>query len=167
MEPNRDDVLQIVAALMTVTGSLERARRKGDASSLAILNIVATGGRVRPSDIAQDLGVHQSTVTRQVQALEAAGQVEVSADPEDGRSCFVSLTVQGQEEIRRLTEVGLSRFAEFVADWDAEEVRELGRLLMKLETSKAAVNTRERQRPEGRAWQRKTPVSSKGEGNGS
>jgi DNA-binding MarR family transcriptional regulator len=118
-----------------------------------VLQILATRGRVRPSDIAVDLGVHQSTVTRQVRTLEAGGHVAVAGDPEDRRSCFITLTDAGWGEVARLTEVGLSRFAAFVADWDAEDVRTLGRLLAKLERSKSELKARE-QRPAGRNWQK-------------
>jgi DNA-binding MarR family transcriptional regulator len=144
----------MVAALMTVMSGLERARRHGDASTLAALQIVAARGPVRPSDIAAELGVHQSTVTRQVRALEAAGHVAVNADPDDRRSCFITLTDAGRGEIDRLTEIGLSRFALFVDDWEPEDVRTLGRLLTKLEHAKAAVGQRE-PRSDGRHWQKK------------
>ncbi len=153
MKPSRDDVQQMVTALMTVVGSIERAKRRGDAGTLTMLQIIAARGRPRPSDIAIDLGVHQSTVTRHVRVLESAGFVDVAADPEDGRSCFITITDGGRVELNRLTEVGLSRFTAFVADWDAEDVRALGRLLSKLEVSKAQVKASE-QRPSGRRWQK-------------
>ena len=46
-------------------------------------------------------------------------------------------------------------FELFVADWDADEVQTLGRLLTKLENSKAAASSPE-QRPVGRSWQKKS-----------
>lgn len=144
-----------MTALMRVVSGIERARRKGDASTLTLLYAVAAQGRVRPSEVAMEMGVHQSTVTRQVQALAAAGQIEVTPDPDDNRSCFLTLTDAGREEIHRLTEVGLDRFAAFVEDWDANEVQTLGRLLAKLEASKSAVNEREQRRSVGRSWQKR------------
>jgi len=81
--------------------------------------------------------------------------VVVAADDGDRRSCLVSLTELGRDELTRLRRIGLDRFASFVADWDATEVRELTRLLEKLEISKAAVAASE-QRPVGqRSWRRK------------
>jgi len=140
MEPTRADVEAMVAALFTVTAGLERARRKKrDAARLAVLQVVAWGERVRPSDVAAALEVHPSQVTRQVKALEDGGLVHVEADPADRRSCFVSLTDDGRAETARLSEVGMARFARFVADWDAADVREFTRLLAKFERSKAAV----------------------------
>lgn len=148
------DVQEMVAALMTVIRSTERVRRQGQASTLSMLYIIAAHRRVRPSEIAAEMRVNPSSVTRQVGVLENAGQVKVVADPADGRSCFIELTASGQEEIRRLTEIGLRRYATFVEDWEAEEVRTLARLLAKLETSKTEVR-QHGQRTRGRRWQKK------------
>lgn len=152
MEPTMDDVREMVSALMAVVAGIERAKRQGPASSLAALYVIAAREPVRPTDLSVELGLHQSSVTRQVQALEAAGHVRVDADPMDGRSCFVSLTDVGREETRRLTEIGLGRFAAFVESWDAEEVRTLARLLSKLEASKAEVG---RQDPPPDSWRKR------------
>lgn len=157
MKPTRQDVRDMVRALFTTTGSLERARRRSPgAGMLALLHLVADHEQIRPSEIAAELDVHQSTITRQIQSLEDAGHVTLFADPDDGRSYLVSLTDAGREELHRLNEVGLERFVLFVAGWDAEEVRALTRFLIKLEESKAAVARRER-RPSGRRWQGKEP----------
>ena|SRR5579862_4727861 len=153
MKPTRDDVFEMVAGLMAVFAGIERARRSGDASHLATLQMVATHQRMRPSDIAMELDVHQSTITRQIQALEKAGYVSVMGDSKDRRSCYVTLTDAGAGEARRLTEVGLSRFAKFVESWEAEDVQTLSRLLWKLEQSKAQLS-RDEQKTNGRSWQR-------------
>jgi len=130
----------MAAALITTKQSMDRVSRKGDASRLMTLYAIAARGESNPKTISDVLGVHASSVTRQIQALQQAGQVTVTTDPEDRRSCRVKLTGSGRAEIARLQEQGLDRFASFVANWDAEEVRELTRLLVKLEESKAAVN---------------------------
>lgn len=153
MKATRGDVERMVVALFTVTGGLERARRKKkDAARLAVLQTVAMGEGVRPSDVAGALDVHPSQVTRQVKALESSGHVRVEADPADRRSCFVSLSPEGKAEVERLREVGMGRFTAFVADWDAEDVRELTRLLVKFETSKAAVAAAEERSARHPGW---------------
>ena len=153
MKPNRDDVQQMVVALFTLVEGLERARRRiPDASTLSVLQFTAARDQIHPSEIAAEMGVHQSTITRQIRSLEDAGLVAVMADPQDRRSCYITLTEAGRQETQRLTEIGLSRFELFVADWDAGEVRTFTRLLVKLEESKAAAGRRER-RPGGRRWQ--------------
>jgi len=99
--------------------------------------------------------VHPSQVTRQVRELENLGLVEVTADTADKRSCRVTLTSAGSDELQSLTEEGMDRFASFVADWESEEVRMLTCLLQKLQESKAAAAARKRP-PPGRHWARQT-----------
>jgi DNA-binding MarR family transcriptional regulator len=150
MSPSKDDVQAMVSALMSVAAGIERAKREGKAATLALLYVLAERAPIRPSDLSLELGAHPSSVTRQVQALEAEGQVVMTADPDDGRSCFISLTDAGREEMHRLTQIGLARFAAFVADWEADDVRKLAHLLARLQTSMAEVNRR--QPPPGGSW---------------
>jgi DNA-binding MarR family transcriptional regulator len=154
MAPSKADVHAMVAALFTLTAGMERARRQRKAAgTLSLLQLVADRQPIRPSEIAEVQDVHPSLVTRQVRELEDAGHVQVAADPADGRSCLVTLTPAGTGELQRLTQVGLDRFALFVADWSPGDVRMLTTLLDKLRNSIAAVAAQEQeQRPAGRRW---------------
>jgi DNA-binding MarR family transcriptional regulator len=154
MAPSKADVRAMVTALFTLTAGMERARRQRKAAgTLSLLQLVADRGAIRPSEIAGLQDVHPSLVTRQVRELEDAGYVHVAADSADGRSCLVTLTPAGVGELQRLTQVGLDRFALFVADWQPGEVRTLTALLDKLRNSIAAVAAQEQaQRPAGRRW---------------
>ncbi len=144
MRPSRDDVQAMVVALFALTAGLERARRQRKAAgALSLLQVIAGRDGIRPSDIADLQLVHPSLVTRQVRELEDAGYAHVTADPADGRSWRVALTRAGREEMRRLQQIGLDRFALFVADWEAHDVRALTALLAKLQASMAAVSERE------------------------
>jgi DNA-binding MarR family transcriptional regulator len=153
----------MAAALTRISAGVERARRRGAASTLALLQLVAAAERIRPSDLATALNVHHSSITRQVQALEDAGHVEVTVDPEDRRSYLVSLTASGAQELHRLVGVGVDRFAFFVADWSTEDVRTLGHLLGKLEESIARAKQQapddrqppDERRPDDRRLQRR------------
>jgi DNA-binding MarR family transcriptional regulator len=154
MPPTKADVHAMVAALFTLTAGMERAKRqRRAAAALSLLQLVAARQPIRPSEIADRQDVHPSLITRQVRELEDAGHVQVAADPADGRSCLVTLTPAGIGELQRLTQVGLDRFALFVADWQPGEVRTLTALLDKLRNSIAAVAAQEQaQRPAGRRW---------------
>lgn len=152
------DIRLMVSALFRLSASLERAwRRIPAAATLSVLQAIAGHENMRPSDIAADLLLHPSSVSRHVQTLQERGFIEIHPDPADGRSCFITLTSVGTDEIDRLTQIGLERFASFVAGWDDEEVRMLGRLLIKLEESKNAAGSAEpsqtEPRPTGRSWQ--------------
>lgn len=146
MAPDRDDVQSMVAALFTLIAGTERARRqKKAAAALDLLQVIAAGEGIRPSDIAGQRLVHRSLVTRQLRELEDAGYVQFAADPRDGRSWLVALTPAGYEEMRRLQDVGLDRFAMFVADWQPGEVQQLTALLEKLTASMTGAAAREAQ----------------------
>jgi DNA-binding MarR family transcriptional regulator len=149
MKPTRHDVLDLATSLITVVSSIHRASQKGHAATLGILGAVAARPRIRPSDVALHLGVNQSSVTRQMQKLERLGLVKLQADPSDGRSCHIVLTTTGRAEMRRLTSIGLDRFALFVKDWDARDVRTLARLLKTFEHSKSAAAGK---RPPAPSW---------------
>jgi len=144
MQPNHDDVSQMVNALFGLIEGIKKAQKGNQAANrLVLLQIIAAHGQVRPTELAKELEVFQSTITRQVQVLENDGDVTVSASPNDLRSCLIQLTDSGQEKLHSLTSFGLERFSKFVADWDAEEVRTFTHLLRKFEQSKAAVAQRE------------------------
>ncbi len=154
VKASSEDVRAMVTALFVTNAALDRARRqKKGASTLSLLQVVAASPGIRPSEIASAQGVHPSQVTRQVRELESLGYVQITADAADRRSCRVTLTSAGSDELQSLTEEGLDRFASFVADWEPEEVRMLTSLLQKLEASKAAVAARQRP-PPGRYWAR-------------
>jgi DNA-binding MarR family transcriptional regulator len=146
-KPTAAEVASMALALFTVKASLDRAaRRSKGASALTVLQLLEERAGLRPSQIASALQVHPSQVTRQVQELAEDGLVTVQANEADRRSCLVSLTQEGRAEAERLRTIGLARFATFVSKWDAGEVRELTRLLNKLEASKAGVGEQERRR---------------------
>jgi DNA-binding MarR family transcriptional regulator len=135
----------MVVALFTVNAGLERARRqRKGAATLSLLQVIAHGTPMRPSEIADLQLVHPSLITHRVHELEGAGYVEVTSNPKDARSFLVRITPAGAAELDRLTQDGLGRFGRFVADWDPGEIRMLERLLTRLHTDMGAVNVRER-----------------------
>lgn len=147
----------MVSALFEVVAGLNRAQRGNlPANRLAILHVIATYGKARPSVLAEELQVNQSSITRHIQILQDEGAVAVRGDPEDLRACVIRLTDAGQKQLRQLTRVGLERFSTFVAGWDADEVRTFTRLLRKFEESKLEVAAREKRPPRTR-WRRQEP----------
>jgi DNA-binding MarR family transcriptional regulator len=131
------------------------------AGRLSLRPIIGERGGIRPSEIAERRGVHPSLVTRQVRQPEDGG---CGTDPADGRSCLLTLTPEGIDELHRLVEVGLDHVAGFVADWSSDEVRALTALLTRLEASKVAAGARAvhpRDRP---SFRPRTAAAPPGEG---
>ncbi|WP_326954207.1 MULTISPECIES: MarR family winged helix-turn-helix transcriptional regulator [unclassified Amycolatopsis] len=156
MPHDYEDLEQVVYPLMRIGQTMRRAQNKAiDPTRQAILQQAAVKQQVRPSELAAELDLYPSSITRQTRSLEDDGLIAVEADPADRRSCLISLTEAGWDEVRTLTRIGLDRFADFMAGWDAEDVRTLGRLLTRLETSVDEAKRRT-QRPGGRPWQQRT-----------
>ena len=68
----------------------------------ATLETLLREGPLRLGSLGRRLGVTPSTLSRNVERLEAAGLVGRAADPEDARSSRVSLTPKGRTAAREL-----------------------------------------------------------------
>ncbi|ETK35008.1 MarR family winged helix-turn-helix transcriptional regulator [Microbispora sp. ATCC PTA-5024] len=140
-KPDEQDVQRMVDALLLISDGIERTRRRRpNAGLLRMLQLIATTQPVRTSDLAKELGVHQSSATRQVQALMEEGKVQVLTDTADRRANTITITEKGRAELATLERMGLQRWMLFTAGWTAAEVQTLERLLTKLRASIAAAN---------------------------
>jgi DNA-binding MarR family transcriptional regulator len=100
-----------------------------DPARVGVLRLAVERGPIRPTELARELGVNPSSITRQAQALHALGHVTVSADPNDGRAFLVEATKRGRAELRSFDAVGLEVFAAVVEEWSEEELLLLTNLL--------------------------------------
>ncbi|MFT3853369.1 MAG: MarR family transcriptional regulator [Ilumatobacteraceae bacterium] len=110
-----------------------------DRAAYVILDVLHAGPRAVGA-LADELHLDQSTVVRQVAALERKGLVERSAG---GRAALVALTPDGEEQ---LAEVRAGRVGALLAPWPAHDRTELARLLVELN---AALDRRLREPPTG------------------
>lgn len=97
-----------------------------------VLRAVAEQPSLRLGDLARELGLDTSTVSRHVKALEGAGLVARSGDPGDGRVAHLELTAVGTEALGRLRRARHRYFAELLADWPPSELEFLAPLLARL-----------------------------------
>lgn len=145
----------LTSGLLALGRELSKAReRQGDGSRLTILQIVAENTDIRPSDLAAEMQLSLSAVTRQIHTLAEAGQMELQSDPNDRRSFRVTLTAAGKEELQRLVRKSYDRFAAFLVDWDAADTVQLGALLNRLAASIKEARARQPRPASGRTWQR-------------
>ncbi len=103
---------------LAVTRMARRLRQEsggiGPELSPTLTSALATidrGGPLTPSALAAAERIQRPTATRIVGRLEAQGLVERSADPDDGRVCFVATTSDGRALLKRIR----TRKSEFLA----------------------------------------------------
>ena len=85
----------------TRIGRRLKSKQPGDTidhSAHLVLFVLRCNGALRLSDLANRMEIDASTASRHVRALEQAGLIRRSVDPDDGRAFRVELTEQGTEE---------------------------------------------------------------------
>lgn len=88
----------------------------------AALATIEMHGPLTPSELAERERVQRPTATRTIANLEAAGLVERTADPDDGRGCLVSATGDGKLLLKRLRGRKNAYIARRLTRLDAHEV---------------------------------------------
>ena len=81
-------------------------------SQTAALATIERHGPLTPSELAERERVQRPTVTRVLARLEEAGLVERAADPQDRRSCLVTVSADGRallDEVRARKDAFLAR----------------------------------------------------------
>ena len=111
---------------------LSRAGVDVDRSGIVILTTLHRIGPMRMSDLAVDIGLDRSTISRQVAAVVRSGHVQKMNDSADARASLLTLTASGQAARKKLADAWHDIVLELVAEWTTEEQTQLGRLLGKL-----------------------------------
>jgi DNA-binding MarR family transcriptional regulator len=91
-----------------------------DPRLLVLLNLIADRGPVRAADLVEVLAVDQSTVSRQLAALEGHGLVQRSVDPRDRRAALVEVTAEGQQAMHLARVAWQRTLADITAGWSDE-----------------------------------------------
>lgn len=91
----------------------------------AALATIEMHGPLTPSELAERERVKRPTATRTIANLEAAGLVERTADPDDGRGSLVSATGEGRSLLKRLRGRKNAYIARRLTRLDADEVEVL------------------------------------------
>lgn len=137
-----------LALLGVVVRSLGSALEQVTLPQYRALVVVAEHGPLRSGDLAVQLGVHQSTMTRTVDRLVAGGWAIRQVSPDSRREVLVALTGRGHDlvgdvmaqrrrevarvlaraddEGRRAIRTGLAAFAAAAGEPEPGELRSLG-----------------------------------------
>ena len=100
---------------------------------IVLLNVLEAGeAGVRQKDIAEKLGIRPSSLSEQIDALEADRYLERVANPEDKRSTLIVLTEKGKARAWEVQDDRQKAAAEFCSRLTEEEKDTLIALLDKL-----------------------------------
>ena len=97
-----------------------------------ILRQLAEAGPQSVGALARALLLDDSTMTRQVAALEQKGLAERRPDPTDRRAGLIAVTPPGEKAMREMRILRAARISRYVAGWTDAERRMLGTLLARL-----------------------------------
>ncbi len=111
---------------LTVRVSRESGR---PASQVAVLAALARLGEVRIAELAEDLLVDPSVVSRHVSPLEQDGSIARRQDPADARAALIRLTPQGHEALVAVRRLRRQHLETVLADWSEEDVTGLNEVL--------------------------------------
>jgi len=134
----RPAIAAVETELASLTRHLERVSRRSrtyerlDRSGYLLARTLDGRGPTTIGALATELGLDATTVTRQIATMDAAGLVERSRDPRDGRACLVGLTAEGRRRMAEVRNAREERLAEVLRDWSADDRRMLGEILARL-----------------------------------
>ncbi|MFT7841277.1 MarR family transcriptional regulator [Saccharothrix sp. BKS2] len=107
-------------------GGISAGLRRGTASPLFVLHRT---GPLRVSQLAEELGLDRTTVTRHLDDLESRGLVTRQPDERDRRAMVASLTPAARDFLDDMRVRNRALIRRICADWTREERAVFGRLL--------------------------------------
>ena len=103
---------------LRVLRAVEECQRSGDGASVR--------------DVAEFMAVEQSTASRTVAAVVAAGLLTKTSARDDQRRCALVVTEVGRNALSTVTDRRRDLVAEAIADWPEADVETLANLLARL-----------------------------------
>jgi DNA-binding MarR family transcriptional regulator len=100
-----------------------------DKAGLAVLHETRRLGTIRPSDLAAQMRLDLSTISRHLRALEQQGMVQRTADPDDARAQRISITGRGGDVLNRVMDRRAATISGAIAHWPERDRQSLRQLL--------------------------------------
>jgi DNA-binding MarR family transcriptional regulator len=114
---------------------LSRRSRGSDAIEPAAVAVLSTVERLRParpSDVAGELHLDLSTVSRHLTRLEDEGHLQRTEDPSDRRSCRVELSDGGRDALFAVLANRAATLDSALSSWNPQDRETLATLLRNL-----------------------------------
>jgi DNA-binding MarR family transcriptional regulator len=126
------------------------------AAANSLLRVISRHGPIVLGDLAARVGLDQSTVSRQVGALEQLGLLDRSPDPGDRRSSLIALSTEGRHVLDRVRAVARNDYDAALADWSDDDRATFVSLLDRFRRALAAAEVDDR----GWSKPRRSPIRS-------
>ncbi|MDJ0382722.1 MarR family transcriptional regulator [Streptomyces sp. G-G2] len=121
----RETAEELQLAVRMVVRQMRLAASEGmSLSQVAALKQLHRLGPASAAELARAERIRPQSMIATVNALRAAGYVERTPDPIDGRRQIIALTESGRETVRERGEAGYGRLAELLAERLTEAERE-------------------------------------------
>jgi DNA-binding MarR family transcriptional regulator len=88
-----------------------------DEHTYPVLSGIARVGPATSAELAAEIGVDRSRISRHADRLQDAGLIHRSPSPDDARATLLTLTRAGEAEVARLRSVLAGHLDEIVAGW--------------------------------------------------
>lgn len=138
---DRGAIDAIETELARLTRTLEGLGRRShvyehlDRAAYLLARSLATQGVATISSLAARLDLDATTVTRQVAAMEAAGYVRRTADPDDRRVSRIELSAAGRRRMEEVRTARAARLDTHLGDWSEPDRRRFAELLGRFNTA--------------------------------
>ncbi len=132
----KESLAQLVYQLANLVRTLEAINRKRkyplERAHYLLLLHLNNNEPQSVGELATKLALDNSTVTRQINAMEKNGLVEKMANPADGRSSLIAHSRLGKELVESMHELRIKRIGSALQDWTAEDIDSLSTLSERL-----------------------------------
>lgn len=103
--------------------------------ALGVLVVLETIGPCRQVDLAGEMRISPSALSRHITELVTAGYMSRHADPTDGRATLVEITDNGRELLHRVRISRARSMQKVLADWTDDEADQARAVVHKLRNS--------------------------------
>lgn len=139
----------LLGELFLISRALRNTLAHSDAGrllpgGLGVLTTLETAGPCRQVDLAADLRITPSALSRHITELAADGYISRQADPSDGRAALVQLTGTGQDLLHRVRAFHTRHLQATLNDWTEDDAEQAYRTVRRLRNS---LNSRPRCAP--------------------